>query len=160
MKFNAYYSAKYSNPMFDKYLYEFKSVQYSPPTNLQSDKTNELSLDDILLQVSTALLDKLVNTAFTITYRLKIYNSINNALDSQWNEVRSEISNLSGFYPGSNINIERRKSMLSKELLGIERLLLEQKVQCWKDLSYPTNYFVDLFHKHLEQKADQRILRS
>jgi len=160
MNFNNSDSTYYSNSLIsNKYFYLQRAKEYSQPP-YSPRQAKDTSIDDILLQDSTALLDKLVNTAFTITYRLKLYREINYSLDRQWNEIRAEVSDLSVFYPGSNMNAERRKSMLTKKLLGIEKMKLEHKVQCWKDLVYPTNYFTGLFHKHLEQKADQSILRG
>ncbi len=159
MNFNNDSQGYYSNPIFDKYLYQ-KSHQNNYNANPHEQPEDNFSLDEILLQDSTALLDKVINTACSINYRLKIYHDINQSLDEQWNTLRAEAGDMSAFYPGTNMNIERKKSMITKELMGIEKQKLEHKVQCWKDLVAPTNYFVDLFHKHQSQKSDQKIMRE
>jgi len=162
MNFNNYSSGYYNNPIFDKYLYQQISNQntYAAKQQEQPSADSGFSLDEILLQDSTALLDKVINTACSINYRLKLYHDINKSLDDQWNKLRAEVGDMSSFYPGTNMNIERKKSMITKELLGIEKQRLEHKVMCWKDLIEPTNYFVDLFHKHISQKSDQKIMRE
>lgn len=161
MNFNNYSVQNYNNPVFDSYLYQVAKPKYhASQSDVKPAENDSFSLDDILLQDSTALLDKVINTACSITYRLKIYHDINQSLDEQWNTLRAQVGDISGFYPGTNMNIERKKSMITKELLGIEKQKLEHKVQCWKDLIEPTNYFVDLFHKHISQKADQKIMKG
>jgi len=160
MEFNNNSTRYYSNPILDSYLYQtHKPEKYISQETKTSDDEG-FSLDEILLQDSTALLDKVINTACSINYRLKIYHDINKSLDEQWNQVRAEVGDISGFYPGTNMNIERKRSMLTKELLGIEKHKMDHKVQCWKDLTYPTSYFVDLFHKHQSQKSDEKILKG
>jgi len=119
---------------------------------------NSFSLDEILLQDSHTLLDKAVNTALSISYRVKIYKDTQFSLEEKWNELSSQIGALSTLPLGENMNIERRKSMLEKERNATERLFLENKLQTWKDLNEPVNPFIDYFHKEKASRLDQKIL--
>ena len=152
----------YNNPAFDKYLYHNRQKLYSPPSysNETPASDNSFSLDEILLQDSSRLLDQVVNTALNISYRLKIYRDTNTALDEKWNELSAEIGGLGSFQLGYNMNIERRKGMLEKERNSLEKQKLEQKVLTWGDLNEPIRYFVQDFHKHLETKQDQKLIKG
>ena len=163
MDFSNYSNSRnYSNPAFDKYLYHNRQKLYSPPSysTPPSEPDNSFSLDEILLGDSNKLLDQVVNTALNISYRLKIYRDTNIALDEKWNELSAEIGGLSSFQLGYNMNIERRKGMLEKERNSIEKQKLEQKVNTWSDLNEPVRYFVQNFHKHLETKQDQKLIKG
>jgi len=163
MDFNNYSKQEpYNNPVFDKYLYHQQQKLYSPPSypNETPASDNSFSLDEILLGDSNRLLDQVVNTALNISYRLKIYRDTNIALDEKWNELSEEIGGLSSFQLGYNMNIERRKGMLEKERNSIEKQRLEQKVNTWGDLNEPVRYFVQTFHKHLETKQDQKLIKG
>ena len=155
-------SGSYTNPAFDKYLYQNRQKLYSPPSYSKPTphSDNSFSLDEILLQDSSRLLDQVVNTALNISYRLKIYRDTNTALDEKWNEMSAEIGGLSSFRLGYNMNIERRKSMLEKERNSLEKQKLEHKLQTWDDLNEPIRYLVQDFHKHLETKQDQKLIKG
>ena len=71
--------------------------------------------------------------------------------------MSSQFSQLYEFMPG-NMNIERRKSMLIKEMHQLDRQKLEEKVNCWKDLSEPVNGLVTSFHQNKELKQDRKFL--
>lgn len=142
----------------DRYRYITGQKDYTPlkPEPRAEDKTS--SIDSILELDSKALLDKVVNTSFSIVYRLKLYNDITKTIDYNRLKTGSSITQLYDWIPGTNMNIERRKSMLIKELHGLDRQKLEEKLNCWKDLSEPVNYLVGLFHKNQELKQDKKLL--
>jgi len=151
MKFNYYTPAKPSK-MYEGYLNQ------KPFPSVADPEKGSFSLDNILNQDSLALADKAVNTAFSIAYRVQIYRDTRFSLESKWNELSSQIGELSSFYLGGNMNIERRKSMLEKERNGIEHLFLDNKLQTWKDLNEPTSYFLSLWHKNQALKQDRKLL--
>jgi len=149
------------NKQRDRYLivtgqkkYSPTPLQYTPP---QEDKS--ASIETILEQDSRALLDKVVTTAFSIVYRIQIYNDIQKKLDYNRLKTSSNLTQLYDWIPGTNMNVERRKSMLIKELHNFDRQKLEEKAACWKDLSQPINDFVQLFHKNEELKQDRKLLQ-
>jgi len=140
----------------DKYLYRTGQKDYIP---IQSQPTSP-SIDSLLDQDSHTLLDKVVNTACSIVYRLRIYRDVNAELDYSWLRTKNELLELqSSFYRGANMNVERRKSMLTKELLQLDKQKLEQKVECWKDLNEPVSYLVNSFHQNQELKQDRKMLK-
>lgn len=158
MEFNNYVSVQkgYSHPSFDRYLYAKLSENYKaePQTYKKS-----FSIDDILDSDQNRLLDKVVNTAFSLTYRLKLYRNSQHSLESRWNELSEQIGELSGFRLGYNMNVERRKSMLEKERGTLERQMLEDKLLAWKDIGYSSQSFTQYFHDNLALKQDRKILR-
>jgi len=161
MNFNNYpIPSSYLNPIADKYLYDNRKKLYSAPAYSKPTPSPNpsSSLDDILLQDSTKLLDQVVNTALNITYRLRVYRSVNEALEAKWNELSSGIGELSSFKLGYNMSVERRRSMLEKERNAIEKQRLEHKLQTWEDLNEPIRYLIEDFHKHRELKNDQKTL--
>ena len=143
----------------DRYLTITSQKYAPPPPPIPAASGSSSGIEDILEQDSQALLDQVVTTAFSIVYRLKIYNDINTKLDYSWAKTKSQLFQLYDWIPGTNMNVERRRSMLQKELNGIDRQILEEKINCWKDLTQPTNYFVSLFHKHKELKQDRKLLQ-
>ncbi|RLF29178.1 MAG: hypothetical protein DRN14_02715 [Thermoplasmata archaeon] len=161
MDFNNYRTDSYSNLAFDRYIYHNGQNIYNPKPQApgQSQATDDsFSLEEILEQDSNKLLDKVVTTALCISYRLKLYRSTSYQLEQKWNEFSEQIGGLSSFMLGYNQNIERRKSMLEKERTTIEKMMLENKHQTWKDLNEPISYFVDEWHKRQELKQDRKIL--
>lgn len=127
--------------------------QYQPPT------PSGVSIEDLLGQDSRQLADQVVNAAFCIVYRLRISDDIRKALDYSDCKLSSELMQLEGWLPGTNMNVERRKSMLQKELHAMQRLKLEEKLNCWKDLARPAQYFVDLFHQSQQLRHEQKVLK-
>jgi len=99
-----------------------------------------------------------VNAAFSIAYRVQIYRDTRFSLESKWNELSAQIGEASPFALGYNTNGENQKSMFEKERNAIERLFIENKLQTWKDLNEPTNYFLSLWHKNQELKQDRKFL--
>ena len=143
----------------DRYTYITGQKKYAitaPTTKEPVSSTS--SIEDLLDQDSHALLDKVVNTAFSIVYRIRIYNDINKNLDNNWLKTKNALSQLYEWKPGTNMNIERRKSMLIKELHGIDKQKLEEKIACWKDMSQPVNYLVQFFHQNKELQQDKKLL--
>ncbi len=145
----------------DRYLYLSGQKKYTPkdrtePAIQYSPKTS--SIENILEQDSQSIQDKLIHTAFSIVYRIRIYNDITGQLDYNWLKTKSGLTQLDDWLPGLNQNVERRKSMLTKELHALDKQRLEEKVNCWKDLSEPSGYFLDLMHQHKELKQDKAIL--
>ena len=151
-------SPEYFSKSHDRYL-TITSQKYTPPPSSPAAPSSSSGIEDILEQDSQALLDQVVTTAFSIVYRLKIYNDINTKLEYSWAKTKSQLFQLYDWIPGTNMNVERRRSMLQKELNGIDKQKLEEKINCWKDLTQPTNYFVNLFHKHKELKQDRKLLQ-
>jgi len=145
---------------YNRYLILTGQKHYALPKNEHPQyAATEPSIEAILEQDAHALLDKVVTTAFSIVYRIQIYNDVKSTWEYNWLKTRNELLELeSSFYRGSNMNIERKKSSLDKELMNIDRLRLEEKVNCWKDLSEPVNSFVSLFHQTKELKQDKSFL--
>ena len=148
-------------PSYSNYLPHIKYISgylNKTPAPIYPTKMNDFSMDDILKQDSHALLDKAVNSALSVSYRINIYKETRFSLEEKWNELSSQIGALSSIPLGENMNIERRKSMLEKERNATERLSLENKLQTWKDLNEPVNAFIDYFHKEKSSRLDQKIL--
>ena len=128
------------------------------PLPVYEPKPNSFSLDAILNQDSLALVDKAVNTALGIAYRVQIYRDAHFSLESRWNELSNELGALTSFTLGYNMNIERRRSMIVKERNETERLILENKLQTWKDINEPLATFLDQFHREKALRLDRGIL--
>lgn len=116
-------------------------------------------LDDLLGQESRVLLDRAVDVACGIVYRLRIYRETASVLTDKWNELSMELGALSAFRVGYNTNVDRRKSMLIKERNGLELALLENKHETWKDMNEPTYRFTETFHKCREAGQTQKLLQ-
>jgi len=144
----------------DRYLTLTGQKQYAPPPTYSSGHESDSkagSIEAILEQDAHALLDKVVTTAFSIVYRIQIYNDVQKTIEYNRLKSSSQFRQLYEFMPG-NINIERRKSMLIKEMHQLDRQKLEEKLNCWKDLSEPINGLVGLFHQNKEIKQDRKFL--
>ena len=142
----------------DRYRYLTGQKDYicRSPEPQAEDKAS--SIDSILELDSRALLDRVVNTSFNIVYRIKLYDDITKTIDYNRLKTSSGIAQLYEWLPGTNMNIERRKSMLIKELHSLDKQKLEEKIACWKDLTEPTQYLVGLFHKNQALKQDKKLL--
>lgn len=154
MDFSNYKPVRYYSSQFQHYVYNQTKHSNTPQQNNDSG----FSIEDILEQDSGKLLDKVVNTALSVSYRLRLYRESGYALQNKWNELSEQIGGLSSFMLGYNMNIERRKSMLEKERNGLEMRMLENKHEAWKDLNEPISYFVEQWHKRQELKQDKKIL--
>jgi len=142
----------------DRYLTLTGQKQYSPSLGGQPVNDSKAgSIEAILEQDAHALLDRVVTTAFSIVYRIQIYNDIQKTIDYNRLKSSSQFSQLYELMPG-NANIERRKSMLIKEMHQLDRQRLEEKVNCWKDLTEPVNGLVGFFHQSKELKQDRKFL--
>ena len=133
----------YYVPINEQYL-------LAQPKNL-TQENKAPSLEDMLEMDNHRLLDKVVTTALSISYRLKLYREGAYMLTNQWNELSKRI----GQYPSNNTY---EKRTLYKERDALEQSILDQKMQTWKDLNEPVSYFVELFHKREESLADKKIL--
>lgn len=157
------YADKYLGETKDKYLYFTGQKDYEPagtPERIPKNP-NTSSIDVLIDSDAHTLLDKVVNTAFSIVYRLKIYNDISTQLVYTWLKTKNELLDLeSSFYRGANMNIERKKSMLTKELNQLTKQKLEQKVETWKDINEPIGYLVKVFHDNRELLQDQKMLKE
>lgn len=116
----------------DRYL-TITSQKYAPPQSIPAAPSSSSGIEDILEQDSQALLDQVVTTAFSIVYRLRIYNDINTKLEYNWAKTKSQLLQLYDWIPGTNMNVERRRSMLQKRdpwhrqtKIGRENKLLER----------------------------------
>ncbi|MCK5707450.1 MAG: hypothetical protein KAI43_07330 [Candidatus Aureabacteria bacterium] len=145
---------------YDYYIYN-RSKSYHAPFILsehQKKPSDEGSIDSLLSQDSQEVMDKLMNTSFVIGSRLSIHSYINYTIDNNWLELKNDFLSLESYVPFSNMNIERRRSMLTKELLGLNKQKLEEKVRCWEQLVQPINYFLTLFHQYQQLKQDKKLL--
>jgi len=154
MDFSNYKPVQYYSTQFQDYIYSQAKHINTPPQVSDSG----FSIEDILEQDSGKLLDKVVSTALSLSYRLRLYRESGYALQNIWNETSEQIGGLSSFMLGYNMNIERRKSMLEKERNGLEMRMLENKHETWKDLNEPISYFIEQWHKRQELKQDKKIL--
>lgn len=152
----SYKPTSYGTPVFDRYLYESR-YKAEPPKPSQTE-SNGFCLEDILGLDESRLLDKVVNTALSITYRLRLYEDSVRLFDSKWNEMSLAIGEVESFKVGYNANIDRRKSMLIKERNTLELKALENRLLAWKDMGYASNQFLTYFHKRLEGVQDKKIL--
>lgn len=144
----------------NRYLTLTDQKQYMSPVTYNSGAVPDSkagSIEAILEQDAHALLDKVVTTAFSIVYRIQIYNDAQKTIDYNRLKSSSQFSQLYDLMPGST-NTERRKSMLIKEMHQLDRQKLEEKVNCWKDLSEPVNGLVGFFHQNKELKQDRQFL--
>lgn len=150
---------------YDYYIYNrFKNYHapfvISEHHNISKRPDEESSIDSLLSQDSHQVMDKLMNTSFVIGSRLGIHSYINYTLDNNWLKLRNYILETESYVPFSNMNIERRKSMLTKELLGLDKQKLEEKVKLWNDLIKPMSYFITLFHQYKQLKQDRKLLEE
>lgn len=144
----------------DRYMTVTGQKQYAPPGTCSPRPEADSkagSIEAILEQDAHALLDKVVTTAFSIVYRIQIYNDIQKTFDYNKLKMSSQFSQLYDLMPGST-NTERRKSMLMKEMNQLDRQKLEEKVNCWSDLTEPINGLVGFFHQSKELKQDRKFL--
>ena len=144
----------------DRYLTLTGQKQYAPPVTCSPRPEVDSkagSIEAILEQDAHALLDKVVTTAFSIVYRIQIYNDVQKMIDYNRLKSSSQFSQLYDLMPG-NMSIERRKSMLIKEMHQLDHQKLEEKVNCWKDLTEPVNGLVGFFHQSKELKQDRKFL--
>ena len=153
MDFSNYKPVKHYNQYLQEYLYSPKQP-YKPHQSTDSG----FSIEDILEQDSGKLLDKVVNTALSLSYRLRLYRESGYALEHKWNELSEQIGELSAVGITYNTNLARRKSMLEKERNSLEMRMLENKHETWKDMNEPINSFVDYWHKRNELKQDKKFL--
>ena len=154
MDFSNYKPVQYYSPHLQHYIYNQTKHSNTP----QQSGDSGFSIEDILEQDSNKLLDKGVNTALSLSYRLRLYRESGYSLQNKWNELSEQIGGLSSFMLGYNMNIERRKSMLEKERNSLELRMFENKHETWKDLNEPISYFIEQWHKRQELKQDKKIL--
>lgn len=109
------------------------------------------SLEDILELDTHTLLDKAVQTALSISYRLTLYRQAAYLLTNQWNELSQRLGEYQrvGLYGTNSLYKERR---------AVEHALLDHKIQTWKDLNEPIRYFTELTHKRAESLTEQKLL--
>jgi len=148
--------------LYDQYLYHSGKKDYQVLQKITQQQTgpNEetQSIDDILAQDSSAVLDKVKNTALSIAYRIKIHDEINDQLDYNWFIVKNEMLHTETMYRGRLRGFERRKSALTTELLKVYKDKLDEKLECWKDLKDEMKYFIHLFHQYKALKGDRKLL--
>lgn len=148
------------NEARDRYLIVSGQKRYAPMVTYNSAVVPDSKaggIEAILEQDAYALLDRVVQASFSIVYRIQIYNDVQKTLDYNRLKMSSQFRQLYELLPG-NANVERRKSMLIKEMNQLDRQRLEEKVNCWKDLAEPVNGLVDFFHQSRELKQDRKFL--
>jgi len=153
MNFSNYEPNAYYTPFFQQYLYSS-----SKPYKAEGMPVSGFSIEDILEQDNNRLLDKVVNTALSVAYRLNLYRASSEALVSKWNELSGQIGELSSAQVSYNPNLARRKSMLLKEQNMMELKMLENRHETWREMDYKVNQFLDGWHKRQELKQDRKIL--
>ena len=147
------------NRVYEQYLYHSGRKEYQVLQNsTQEEKEATSSIDDILTQDSNAVLDKVKNTALSIAYRIKIHADINYQSNYNWFIVKNQLVSFDDFYPSRDHGSERRRSMLTSDLIKIYNDRLDEKLQCWKDLKDEMKYFIHLFHQYRQLKSDQKLL--
>jgi len=136
---------------------------YSHPNTANNNQNNEksdFSVDSFLNQESDALGDKLKNSAFSISDRLRINDEFCNSMQQSWLYIRNKMLELGVDDPyNTNINkSDRRVSALESQLVSIEKDILQEKIKCWQDLVKPSIYFFELFHKYQGLKQDKKLI--
>lgn len=152
--------------LYDKYLFDTgrksymtgKSLYDTQPDSAYSSGVSDTSIDDILKGDSEALFDKIKNTSSAIVSRLDIHSYINDRLN--YNELRIgndalESERLCGT---SYMLPESRRSMLTSELIKLDKQRLDELVGCWRDVINPMSYLVDIASKYKQLKQDRKLL--
>lgn len=137
------------------YLPQYQKRDSPPPQAIPSAGD---SLDDLLGSDSRLMLDKVVNNAFSIVYRLKLYKASTYELDHTWGDLKTQIHSLDSG-PLGNSYSHQRKSSLEREVLSLEQQRREQKLSLWKDLKYATNELIEHFHQYQGQRLERRLLQ-
>lgn len=146
--------------VYEQYLYHsernYQVLQRAKPQEIDSAS----SIDDILTQDSNAVLDKIKNTALSIAYRVKLHDEIGYQIEYNCLIVRNQLLGLDTLYSYRDRGSERRKSMLTSDLIKIYNERSAEKLQCWKDLKDEMRYFVHLFHQYKQFKGDKKLLEQ
>ena len=155
------FNPKYNSP--SKTITDSSQDNYSYPdttNNNQNNEKSDFSIDSFLNQESDALGDKLKNSAFTISDRLRINDEFCNSMQQSWLYIRNKMLELGVDDPyNTNINkSDRRVSALESQLVSIEKDILQEKIKCWQDLVKPSIYFFELFHKYQGLKQDKKLI--
>ena len=125
---------------------------------LNKKETDESSIDNLLGNESEALKDKILNTAFAISDRLKIHEYFNYKMTYNWLHVKNKVLDQYYLEIGKYSGSERRLSSLENSLIDIDKHMLDEKEKCWQDLVKPMEYFTSLFGKYQELKQDKRLI--
>lgn len=64
------------------------------------------------------------------------------------------------FYTARDRGTERRRSMLTSNLFKIYKNMMDEELQCWKDLQEPMSYFIHLFHHYNKLKQDRKMIEG
>jgi len=126
---------------------------------LNRKEADESSIDNLLGTESEALKDKILNTAFAISDRLKIHEYFNYKMTYNWLNIKNKVHKHYYFDIGKYRGSERRMSMLEGQLIDIDKNMLDEKVKCWQDLVDPMQNLLTLFHQYQELKNDKKLLR-
>ncbi|MEW6533987.1 MAG: hypothetical protein AB1454_00025 [Candidatus Auribacterota bacterium] len=149
--------------VYEQYLYhsgrkEYKVLQQLYLSQMPAKETS--SIDDILTQDSTAVLDKVKNTALSIAYRIKLHTDFESQLDINWYIIRNELVAMDTLYTYRFRGSDRRRSALTTELVKLYKDRLDGKLECWRDLKDEMRYFIHLFHQYKQFKGEQRLLEQ
>jgi len=142
----------------NEHYLDYKNKKDFPALYLKNKGADKSSIDDLLGTESEALKDKILNTAFAISDRIKIHEYFNYKMTYHWLNVKNKVLKHYYFDIGTYSGAERRISMLENSLIDIDKNMLEEKVKCWNDILKPTQYLVQIFHKYQELKQDKRLL--
>ncbi len=137
-----------------KRFLDYPALYLSNHINVQED-----SIDNILNNESKAIADKMMTSAHAIADRIKIHDSINDRMMYNWLYTRNRILEQENTQIRRYAKTDRMASMLTGQLITIDKIMAEEKVKCWQDLQRPMGYFVDLYHKYKELKNDRKLLQ-
>ena len=116
------------------------------------------TINNLIDQESAAIKDQLNLSANAIKDRLKLNHEFKYCMTYHWLYTKDRIDEISvNFY---SQNSGRRIANLESQLVNIDRTILEQKIEAWKDVVPEMEKFITLFHKHNELKADQELIRT
>jgi len=146
--------------IYQQYLYHSGKMEYQTMHNLTNPKPETSSIDDVLAGDSREVFDKIKHTALSVAYRVKIHNNISSMLSYNWYTARKEFLAMEQFYPGRDQGSERRRSMLTSDLFKIYKNMMDEELQCWKDLQEPTMYFIHLFHHYKRLDQDKKMIEG
>ena len=147
--------------MYQQYLYHSGKKEYQTLHDVFKPAQSYISsIDDVLAQDSREVFDKIKHTALNVAYRIKIHNDISYILSYNWYTARREFLAMSQLYPVRDHGSERRRSMLTSDLFKIYKNMMDEELQCWKDLQEPMMYFIHLFHHYKRLGQDRKMIEA
>jgi len=152
---------------YDKYLFDTGRKSYmtgkplydTQPSSNYSSGVSDTSIDDILKGDSEALFDKIKNTSSAIVSRLDIHSYINDRLNYNEIKIDNKVLEREMLCGGKGYMLsDRQGSMLTSELINLDKQRLDELVGCWRDVINPMSYLVDIAAKYKQLKQDRKLL--